>query len=51
MCMNIFMQNSLFLKFYPLQCFVVYTAETFRTVFYNLKTKGSPKDPGRSTNY
>lgn len=46
--MNIFMQNSLFLESYPLQSSVVYTTEPFRTVFYNLKTKGSQKDPERS---
>ena len=42
------MQSSLFLKFYPLQCFVVYTTESFRTVFCNLKTEGSQEDPERN---
>ena len=46
--MDIFMQSSLSLEFYPLQHSVVYTTESFRTVLYNLKTVGSHKDPERS---
>ena len=46
--MNIFMQSSLSLKFYPLQHSMVYTTESFRTVLYHLKTTRSLKDPERS---
>lgn len=48
MWMNIFMQSSLSLKFYPLPHSMVYTTESFRTVLHHLKTMGSLKDPERS---